>query len=110
MNLSNLTALSPLDGRYGSKAEPLRDYLSESALIRYRTLVEIRWLKYLAEESTIIGLPKLDTDVNTALDSIIKNFSLKDAKKVKDLESQTNHDVKAIEYFLREKLSDSQNL
>tara|TARA_Y100000814_G_scaffold257381_1_gene206499 strand:+ start:1585 stop:2955 length:1371 start_codon:yes stop_codon:yes gene_type:complete len=110
VNLSNLTALSPLDGRYGSKAEPLRDYLSESALIRYRTLVEIRWLKYLAEESTIIGLPKLDTDVNTALDSIIKNFSLKDAKKVKDLESQTNHDVKAIEYFLREKLSDSQNL
>ena len=110
MNLSNLTALSPLDGRYGSKAEPLRDYLSAAALIRYRTLVEIRWLKYLAEESTIIGLPKLDTDVNTALDSIIKNFSLKDAKKVKDLESQTNHDVKAIEYFLIEKLSDSQNL
>lgn len=100
-----LTALSPLDGRYASKAEPLRDYLSESALIRYRTLVEVRWLQHLANEADIQELEPLDGSINDALNRLVDNFGLEDARRVKALEAETNHDVKAIEYFLREKLS-----
>ena len=110
VNLSNLTALSPLDGRYASKADPLRDYLAESALIRYRTLIEVRWLQQLAKEPTVTGLSELDESTNKALHNLIEDFNLDDAKQVKALESQTNHDVKAVEYFLRDKLCESKNL
>ncbi|MBH98165.1 MAG: adenylosuccinate lyase [Rhodospirillaceae bacterium] len=107
VNLSKLTALSPLDGRYASKTGLLRNYLTESALIRYRTVVEISWLKHLASEKSITGLPDLDNQVIEELKTIIENFSIEDASQVKTLESQTNHDVKAVEYFLRNKLLES---
>ena len=102
---AGLTALSPLDGRYASKVAPLRDYLSESALIRYRTLVEVRWLQHLADEASIEELASLDAPVKDVLNDLVDNFNLEDARRVKALEAETNHDVKAVEYFLRERLS-----
>ena len=100
-----LTALSPLDGRYASKVAPLRDYLSESALIRYRTLVEVRWLQHLSKEPAIEELKPLGAPVKDALNDLVDGFDLDDARRVKALEAETNHDVKAVEYFLREKLA-----
>jgi adenylosuccinate lyase len=99
-----LTALSPLDGRYAAKAAPLREYLSEYALIRYRTLVEIRWLEHLADEPTVEGLSPLERPVKDVLNQLIDHFGPDDARRVKELERQTNHDVKAVEYYLRQKL------
>jgi len=101
---TTLTALSPLDGRYAAKADPLRDYLSEYALIRYRTLVEVRWLQHLATEASIGELEPFQPAVDDALNAIVDGFGLDDAGRVKALEATTNHDVKAVEYFLREKL------
>jgi adenylosuccinate lyase len=101
---SSLTALSPLDGRYASKTDPLREFVSEYALIRYRTLVEIRWLQFLADEAGIEELPPLDRPVNDVLNQLIDGFGIDDARQVKALEAKTNHDVKAVEYFLRGKL------
>ena len=106
MDPVGLTALSPLDGRYASKAAPLRDYLSESALIRYRTLVEVRWLQHLSEEPSIEELKPLGAPVKESLNDLVDGFDLDDARRVKALEAETNHDVKAVEYFLREKLAD----
>jgi adenylosuccinate lyase len=99
-----LTALSPLDGRYADKADPIRDYLSEHALIRYRVLVEVRWLQHLADEPAITELPSLESPVKDLLNRIVDNFGVEDARRVKVLERSTNHDVKAVEYFLRDKL------
>ena len=104
MDPSTLTALSPLDGRYAAKAMPLRLYLSEYALIRYRVLVEVRWLQHLADDSSLAELQPLEPPVKDVLNALIDQFSLDDARRVKTLEAQTNHDVKALEYFLREKL------
>ncbi len=104
METASLTALSPLDGRYASKTAPLREYLSEYALIRYRTLVEIRWLQFLADESGVDDLPALERPVNDVLNRLVDNFSLKDAEQAKAIERETNHDVKAVEYFLRARL------
>jgi len=104
LETASLTALSPLDGRYASKTAPLREYLSEYALIRYRTLVEVRWLQFLADESGIEELPALERPVNDVLNRLVDNFSIKDAQEAKTLERETNHDVKAVEYFLRAKL------
>jgi len=101
---TTLTALSPLDGRYARKAAPLRQYLSEYALIRYRTLIEVRWLQHLADEPSLGELAALDMPLKDVLNDIVDNFSVEDAKHVKAFEAVTNHDVKAIEYFLREKL------
>jgi len=101
---ASLTALSPLDGRYASKTAPLREYLSEYALIRYRTLVEVRWLQFLADESGIAELPPLERPVNDVLNGLVDNFGIKDAEQVKAIERETNHDVKAVEYFLRARL------
>jgi adenylosuccinate lyase len=101
---STLTALSPLDGRYAAKASPLRRYLSEYALIRYRVLIEVRWLQHLADEPSLAELQPLEPPVKDVLNALIDEFSLDDARRVKALEAQTNHDVKALEYFLREKL------
>jgi adenylosuccinate lyase len=100
-----LTALSPLDGRYAAKAAPLREYLSEYALIRYRSLVEVRWLQHLADEPAIVELQGLDTPVKDVLNRLVDNFGVDDASRVKALESQTNHDVKAVEYYLRKRLA-----
>jgi adenylosuccinate lyase len=99
-----LNALSPLDGRYAEKADPIRDFLSERALIRYRVLVEVRWLQHLADEPDIRELPPLESPVKDLLNHIVDDFALEDARRVKALEKTTNHDVKAVEYFLREKL------
>jgi adenylosuccinate lyase len=102
---STLTALSPLDGRYAAKAEPLREYLSEYALIRYRVLTEVRWLQHLADEPAVTELKPLEPPVKDLLNAVVDDFGLEDARRVKALESETNHDVKAVEYFLREKLA-----
>ena len=99
-------ALSPLDGRYASRTAPLRPYLSESALIRYRTLVEIQWLRQLAAEPAIDGLAPLDDGVDAFLQQIVDDFDGNDAQRVKSIEAEINHDVKAVEYFLREKLAE----
>jgi adenylosuccinate lyase len=101
---STLLALSPLDGRYARKVAPLRDYLSEYALIRYRVLVEVRWLQHLADEPSIDDFAPLDPPVKDVLNSIVDSFSVDDAERVKELEAKTNHDVKAVEYLLRQKL------
>ncbi|MGD8810022.1 MAG: adenylosuccinate lyase [Gammaproteobacteria bacterium] len=102
MDLSTLTALSPLDGRYAEKTEPLRRYLSEFALIRYRVLVEVRWLQHLADTPGVHELEPLSRPVKDVLNGLVDEFSLQDAQRVKDHEKVTNHDVKAVEYFLRD--------
>ncbi len=107
MALTPLTALSPLDGRYSSKVEALRRYFSEFALIRYRTLIEIEWLKALALEPGVAEVPPFSPATLKQLDAIAAGFSEADADAVKAIEATTNHDVKAIEYFLREKLAAS---
>jgi adenylosuccinate lyase len=104
VELNTLTALSPLDGRYAAKASALREYLSEYALIRYRVLTEVRWLQHLADEAAITDLDPLEPPVKDLLNAVIDGFSVDDARRVKALEAVTNHDVKAVEYFLREKL------
>ncbi|MGW8369971.1 MAG: adenylosuccinate lyase [Gammaproteobacteria bacterium] len=104
MDLNALTALSPLDGRYADKAKLLRDYLSEYALIRYRILVEIRWLQHLADEPAVPELRPLEPPVKDLLNQLIDDFGIEDARRIKVLEKTTNHDVKAVEYYLREKL------
>jgi adenylosuccinate lyase len=101
---ASLTALSPLDGRYAAKTTALREVVSEYALIRYRTRVEIRWLQFLADETGIDELPPLDRPVNDVLNRLVDGFSIDDAQQIKAFEAKTNHDVKAVEYFLREKL------
>ncbi len=101
MELNNLSAVSPIDGRYGSKTEHLRDYFSEAALIKYRILVEVEYFIALCE----IPLPQLvdfDKKHYKALRNLYTNFKMEDAQRVKDIESVTNHDVKAIEYLIKE--------
>lgn len=102
MKLQELTALSPLDGRYGSKVADLRPIFSEFGLIRYRVLVEIRWLQALSQEAAIPEVPPFDATAESFLESIVSEFSEKDAARVKAIEAVTNHDVKAVEYFLKE--------
>jgi len=101
--LTALTALSPLDGRYQSKTNDLRPLFSEYGLIRFRALVEIRWLQALSAHKKIKEVPPFSASANKLLDGISSNFSEQDARRVKEIESTTNHDVKAIEYFLKEK-------
>ncbi|MDA8381772.1 MAG: adenylosuccinate lyase [Betaproteobacteria bacterium] len=105
MNLTPLTALSPLDGRYAAKLEALRPCFSEFALIRHRVQVEVAWLKALAQEPTVAEVPPFSPDTLSALDRLVEAFSQADAERVKVIEARTNHDVKAIEYFLKERLS-----
>ncbi len=101
--LDSLTALSPLDGRYEGKTAVLRPYFSEYGLIHRRILVEVRWLQALANHGQIKEVSALSAATNALLDGIVTNFSLADARRVKEIEATTNHDVKAIEYFLKEK-------
>lgn len=98
-----LTAISPIDGRYAEKTKALAAYFSESALIKYRVYVEIEYFKALCE-FPLPQLKTLEADKLAALDEIVKNFSLEDARQIKDIEKTTNHDVKAVEYFLKAKL------
>jgi adenylosuccinate lyase len=110
MPLSALTALSPLDGRYAAKVAPLRDLFSEYALIRFRVLVEVAWLKALAAESAIPEVPAFSGATIEQLDRIVSGFSETDGEAVKAIEARTNHDVKAIEYFLKERLAGNEEI
>ncbi|HEX6529101.1 MAG TPA: adenylosuccinate lyase [Burkholderiales bacterium] len=102
---SSLAALSPLDGRYSKGADPLRAYFSEQALIRYRTRIELEWLQALAAERSIKELKGFSPKTLSAFNGLLKNFSEKDAEQIKAIEAETNHDVKAIELWLRSKLA-----
>lgn len=104
MNLS-LSAISPLDGRYHQKLQPLQSYFSESALQRYRLLIEIQWLFCLSEHPQISEVPLFLPGDRAFLEKIIDEFSLADSTEIKNLEQSTNHDVKAVEYFLKNKIS-----
>jgi len=104
MTLTALTALSPLDGRYQGKVDVLRDYFSEFGLIRFRVLIEIEWLKALSAQSDIPEIAPFSADTVAQLDALNANFSEADAQAIKNIEKTTNHDVKAVEYWLREKL------
>ncbi len=106
MELSALTAVSPIDGRYGSKTAPFRAIFSEYGLIRFRVTVEIRWLQRLASHPQINEVKPLSTEANAFLDRLVDSFGLEDAQRIKDIERTTNHDVKAVEYFIKEKLQD----
>jgi len=103
--LTKLTALSPLDGRYHGKVEVLRNYFSEFGLIRFRVLIEIEWLKALSAQTDIAEIAPFSAATAAQLDALNTNFSEDDALAIKTIEATTNHDVKAIEYWLREKLS-----
>jgi adenylosuccinate lyase len=105
MELSTLSAISPIDGRYASKTQVLRPIFSEFGLIRYRVLVEIRWLQFLAAHPDIIEVPTFSTDAQALLNDLADNLSVEAAQRVKDIERTTNHDVKAVEYFIREKIA-----
>ncbi len=105
MSFSTLTALSPLDGRYAAKVEALRAHFSEFGLIRNRVKVEIEWLKALAAESALSEVPVFSSATIAALDAVATGFSEADAERVKEIERTTNHDVKAVEYFLRERFA-----
>ena len=107
MPLSALTALSPLDGRYRDKISRLADYFSEFGLIRYRILVEVEWLKALCATKALDDIPCLSPAALKQLDAVVRDFSVIDVDAVKQIEARTNHDVKAIEYWLKEKLSDN---
>jgi adenylosuccinate lyase len=109
-SLNALTAISPLDGRYRGKSADLADYFSEFALIRYRVLVEVRWLQSLAANPGIPELSNFNDAEHTLLNDLVDNFGLEDATRVKAIESTTNHDVKAVEYFIKERLQAHESL
>ncbi|MDH5632849.1 MAG: adenylosuccinate lyase [Gammaproteobacteria bacterium] len=108
--LDNLTALSPLDGRYGRVTASLRPVFSEFGLIRSRVTIEVRWLQMLSTNVQIKEVPIFHKDADKLLNSIVDNFSIEDARRVKEIESTTNHDVKAVEYFLKEKIKGNTDL
>lgn len=110
MELSALTALSPVDGRYASKTDGLRPWFSEYGLIYHRVLVEIRWLQMLARHPQISEVPDLSVVANEFLEKVLHEFDEEDARQVKSIERTTNHDVKAIEYFLKEKVTEQPEL
>ena len=110
MQLTSLTAISPIDGRYGSKTADLRPIFSEYGLIRFRVAVEIRWLQSLAAHPGITEVPAFSGAAEAALESIITGFTETDARRVKDIERTTNHDVKAVEYLIKEKFAGNDEL
>ncbi len=105
MQLSSLTAVSSVDGRYAGRTADLRKYFSEYGLIRYRVIVEVRWFQALAASADIPQVANLSDTANRFLDELIDGFGLQDAERVKAIEATTNHDVKAVEYYLKEKFS-----
>jgi len=106
----SLTAISPIDGRYSSKVDAYRPIFSEFGLIRYRVEVEVRWLQALANHPQITEVPEFSETANQILNNIVSQFSEDDAQSVKDIERTTNHDVKAVEYFLKQKIADNAEL
>ncbi|NNJ85252.1 MAG: adenylosuccinate lyase, partial [Gammaproteobacteria bacterium] len=110
MELSRLTAISPIDGRYGDKTSALQPLFSEFALIKHRVIVEIRWLQHLADNPSVPEVPSFSSPAMEVLEKIISEFSLNDAKNIKEIERTTNHDVKAVEYFLKERIAGNAEL
>ena len=110
MELSALTAVSPVDGRYGSKTKELRAIFSEFGLTRFRVEVEVRWLQKLAATPEITEVPAFSEQANAFLDAIVENFNETHAARCKEIERTTNHDVKAVEYFLKEQVADNAEL
>ncbi|MDH3325778.1 MAG: adenylosuccinate lyase [Gammaproteobacteria bacterium] len=110
MELSNLTAISPIDGRYGSKTDDLQPIFSEYGLIRHRVLVEVRWLQALAAHPEITEVPVLSNEAFLLLDSLAENFLPIYAERIKEIERTTNHDVKAVEYFIKEHIQHNKEL
>lgn len=110
MPLTSLNAISPIDGRYNNKTTALKDYFSEYALIRYRVIVELRWLQQLAENPGISEVPAFSDSANAFIESLINDFNETHAQDIKDKEAVTNHDVKAVEYFIKEKLAENTEL
>ena len=110
MELSQLTAISPVDGRYAGKSVELRSIFSEYGLLKYRVEVEVRWLQMLSTNPQIEEVPAFTDTSNALLDKIVAEFSVEDAMRIKEIERTTNHDVKAVEYFLKEKVADNSEL
>jgi adenylosuccinate lyase len=110
MELSALTALSPIDGRYGDKTTELRTIFSEYGLLKYRVQVEVRWLQKLASQADILEVPTLSELAIQHLNQIVESFDEQDALRIKTIEKTTNHDVKAVEYFLKEKVNSNEEL
>ncbi len=110
MKFTSLTAISPIDGRYANKTNPLQNIASEYGLIKYRVIIEVEWLKKLAACSDIPEVPPFSAAARQFLDAIIANFSTDEAQKVKNIEATTNHDVKAVEYYLKESIASQQEL
>jgi len=110
MELSALTAISPIDGRYQNKTDSLRPIFSEYGLFRFRVQVEIEWLKALARHPEITEVEQFSSTAVTLLDSIKDNFTVEDAEAIKEIEKTTNHDVKAVEYFIRDKIKGEASL
>jgi adenylosuccinate lyase len=110
MDLHSLTAISPIDGRYGSKTEALRPIFSEYGLMRARLAVEIRWLQSLAAQPSIEEVPPFSSEAQAALEQMVSGFSTADAQRIKEIERTTNHDVKAVEYLIKEKFAGSAEL
>ena len=108
--LSELTALSPLDGRYARHTAVLRETCSEYGLIRYRVVIEVEWLKALAAEPAIVELPPFDAAATARLETLVTSFDIAAATRIKAIERSTNHDVKAVEYFLRDELAGTPSL
>jgi adenylosuccinate lyase len=108
--LSALNAVSPVDGRYGSKTIALRSIFSEFGLIRFRVEVEVRWLQQLSRHAGVPEVAAFSTATNKVLDDIVTNFNEADAQAIKDIERTTNHDVKAVEYFLKNKFAGNTEL
>jgi len=107
---SSLTAISPLDGRYQQKVSSLSEHFSEFGLIKYRVLVEIAWLKSLAVAEGLAEIPNIGEAGLSKLDKLANDFSLSDAEEIKRIESTTNHDVKAVEYWIRDRIKDDRDL
>tara|TARA_B110001450_G_scaffold139824_1_gene130952 strand:+ start:978 stop:2363 length:1386 start_codon:yes stop_codon:yes gene_type:complete len=105
LDLTPLTAISPIDGRYADKTQALREVFSEYGLIKYRVMVEVRWLQYLAQHPEIVELSPFSTAANQLLDDLVSNFSIDQALRVKEIERTTNHDVKAVEYLIKESVA-----
>ena len=110
MTFDNLTSISPIDGRYSAKTGPLKRIFSEYGLIKYRLLIEVRWLEAMSKNSQISEVPEFSLKSKNVLSNIVDNFSLEDAKVIKEIEKTTNHDVKAVEYYLKEKVSSTPEL
>ena len=110
VSLSPLTAVSPIDGRYSAKTDMLRTVFSEYGLIRYRVLVEVRWLQHLAANPAIVEVAPFSKDATALLNGLVDNFTIEHAERVKEIERTTNHDVKAVEYLIKETIADNAEL